>query len=95
MFCIAGVLDDADNCPLTPNPDQADTDGDGLGDLCDNCPYVSNAAQTDVDENGIGDSCAPAYITSNDRWVLTGESGNLINNKLHNVCSSHVPTNLF
>ena len=25
----------ADNCPLVPNPDQADTDGDGHGDACD------------------------------------------------------------
>ena len=27
-----GVLDDADNCPAVPNPDQADSDGDGVGD---------------------------------------------------------------
>jgi cysteine-rich repeat protein len=29
-----GLVNNADNCPRTPNPDQADTDGDGLGDAC-------------------------------------------------------------
>jgi hypothetical protein len=29
-----GVLDGVDNCPVTPNVDQTDTDGDGVGDAC-------------------------------------------------------------
>lgn len=30
-----GVVDVADNCPGKPNPDQADADFDGAGDVCD------------------------------------------------------------
>ncbi len=30
-----GIFDQVDNCPLTPNQDQLDFDGDGLGDVCD------------------------------------------------------------
>ena len=29
-----GVPDDDDNCPLVPNPDQADSNNDGVGDAC-------------------------------------------------------------
>ncbi|MBX3279585.1 MAG: putative Ig domain-containing protein [Acidobacteria bacterium] len=36
-----GILDSIDNCPLTANPDQADADNDGKGDVCD-----SNAMPT-------------------------------------------------
>ena len=30
-----GILDANDNCPLQPNEDQSDIDGDGMGDVCD------------------------------------------------------------
>jgi hypothetical protein len=31
-----GIADDNDNCPDTYNPDQLDTDGNGIGDACEN-----------------------------------------------------------
>jgi expansin (peptidoglycan-binding protein) len=37
-----GILDFEDNCPDHPNPDQADSDGNGIGDICD-LPYSGNA----------------------------------------------------
>lgn len=52
-----GIPDGEDNCPMAPNPEQADGDEDGVGDLCDNCPSVSNPDQADSDEDGEGDAC--------------------------------------
>jgi len=34
-----GVADQYDNCPSVVNPDQLDSDGDGIGDVCDATPY--------------------------------------------------------
>ncbi|MFH2006831.1 MAG: thrombospondin type 3 repeat-containing protein [bacterium] len=65
-----GVPDDVDNCPERQNNDQADLDGDGIGDVCDsdvdgdtvpndldNCPGISNVDQVDADGDGDGDPC--------------------------------------
>ena len=35
-----------DDCPTRYNPDQADADHDGHGDLCDRCPMVANPGNT-------------------------------------------------
>ena len=45
-----GACDIFDNCPDTYNPDQLDTDGDMIGDLCDACP---NDGDNDIDEDGL------------------------------------------
>jgi Ca2+-binding RTX toxin-like protein/streptogramin lyase len=67
-----GVPDSTDNCSEVPNPEQEDSDLNGIGDACeaeadtdedgvadevDNCPDDYNPLQEDLDENGIGDAC--------------------------------------
>ncbi|MCK4340411.1 MAG: thrombospondin type 3 repeat-containing protein [Phycisphaerae bacterium] len=47
-----GVPDSDDNCPFTPNADQADTDGDGVGDAC----TLSFTFDSDFDGDGVLDS---------------------------------------
>jgi hypothetical protein len=47
----------SDDCPLAPDPNQSDSDGDGAGDACDSCPNAPDVGDTDRD--GRDDACDP------------------------------------
>jgi hypothetical protein len=54
-----GVPDNEDNCPNTPNPDQADYDGDGMGNACEGgcvCDLNYDGVCDDKDLVIFGDS---------------------------------------
>jgi hypothetical protein len=85
-----GIDDSVDNCPNDANADQADTDGDGIGDVCDpsldtdgdgidndsdNCPDTANADQTDTDGDGDGDACDNCPDTANADQADSDDNG--------------------
>ncbi len=53
-----GVCDDDDNCPDDANADQADLDGDGVGDVCD----------PDIDGDGLPNYCDRLPLIDNKAW---------------------------
>ncbi|MCK4660958.1 MAG: SUMF1/EgtB/PvdO family nonheme iron enzyme, partial [Phycisphaerae bacterium] len=78
---VDNVCDPDDNCPTVKNEDQADVDGDEMGDACDPC--------TDVDGDGWGVDvgngidCPTPYDSEPD---CDDAGGNLNDPDVDNVC---------
>ncbi len=71
-----GVADCVDNCPLVANPDQFDSDLDGVGDACEVIPGCDSIA-TEVFASGIGEprgiAVSPGGAYGNYIYVSSGQ----------------------
>jgi uncharacterized repeat protein (TIGR01451 family) len=64
-----GVLDNTDNCPITANADQTDSNGNGRGDACE------VVFDTDSDADGISDATDNCRLTANANQADTDADG--------------------
>ena len=78
-----GVADDIDNCTLKANADQADTDGDNIGNHCD----------PDFDNNGIVNASDLAFFKS--KFFTTDPDADLNGNGIVNAADLAILKSMF
>lgn len=76
-----GVADSTDNCVSTPNPDQADSDSDGIGDACE-----APTPEPDRDYDGVPDS------SDNCMWTSNSDQSDLDGDGVGDACDPDFPS---
>ncbi len=78
-----GVLEFADNCPSTPNANQADEDENGIGKACDHCGdgVIDWNEQCDDANDASADGCSDACLVD-EGFVCAGQPSFCVDEEL-------------